>query len=922
MSSSASVQRPAWGPGDVLCLVAILTLSTLFLAPALRPGYTLLPLGLESGIAPWHKQVTEKAKNLLLSDPFYTFYPRRYFFTNSIQQGIYPLWNPTVFGGHPVVGDTAAQTFYPPNLVAATLLPAARALPVLAWFHLTLTGSSMFAFLRLLRLRPGMALFGATVWMLNGNTVVWLENPHRLSTLAWMPAVFLCYELALEQRRAWAVVVSGFLYGFAILGGHTQLAMTLGMSLAAYALFRTIVISGAARRVRLHPLLTAAVVGLIGIGVGAIQLLPTFQLAGMSHRQLLDSGHFLNSRWPYEHVVGLWIPDFFGNPVRFPYWGTRNYAEVTAYYGAFAFPISLATLVWSRRPEGRFFPAALLAVLLIALGTPLAWLVAWLPWVRYFRLISLIAYLPFFGAAAAAFGLEAVGAARDPAWKVVATYLLVLIGLVAITVVVATDNAAQIRDHWTEITPLLKRTGAIWLAGLAALLLVRRRPALTTALLVLLVAIDLIQWGVPFNPVNSLDILYPENEVTTWLRQDPSLYRVLPLQTDRVVFGPNVLSVLGFQETGGYSSLMIERYRKLVKAIDGEVAIWWMRPNQNMLVNSRFDPLFSLLNVKYVLASHQLADQPLVSTEASFSGCVEPGLVLTAGDRITRTFRALNPGLNRVDVAFVRSDEPTAQSVRFLLWRDRETGELVADVSADGAALSKDGLLVSFFAPVPDSAGQSFVWALEVEGEGQIAVCQAEGESPGQPTFQAYSTQLQMADIRQGVWIYENPNVLPRAYVVHHVEVAPDEKLLERLVSPDFNAWTMALIEESLSPEQMTSLEGVPSHSTSTTQIVHYGPHRVEVEAHMTAPGLLILSDAYYPGWKVTVDGAPVPLLRANYALRGVYLPSGTHSLVFRFSLPTFWIGLALTSLVTVLALGFLIWRSCRRQPALSKENA
>jgi hypothetical protein len=163
---------------------------------------------------------------------------------------------------------------------------------------------------------------------------------------------------------------------------------------------------------------------------------------------------------------------------------------------------------------------------------------------------------------------------------------------------------------------------------------------------------------------------------------------------------------------------------------------------------------------------------------------------------------------------------------------------------------------------------------------------------------------------------------LPRAYVVHHVEVAPGEKLLERLKSPDFNAWTTALIEEPLSPEQTTSLEGTPSHSTSTTQIVHYGLHRVEVEAHMAAPGLLILSDSHYPGWKVTVDGAPAPLLRVNYALRGVYLPSGTHSLVFRFSPPTFWTGLALTSLVTALAFGFLIWRFCRRQLAPSKENA
>jgi len=126
--------------GNLLCVLGIVLLATLFLAPALRPGYTLLPLGLEGGIAPWHKQVTQQAQNLLISDPFYTFFPRRHFFTASLQQGTYPLWNPYIFSGHPVMGDTAAQTFYPPNALVATFLSAARALPFLAWFHFVLTG--------------------------------------------------------------------------------------------------------------------------------------------------------------------------------------------------------------------------------------------------------------------------------------------------------------------------------------------------------------------------------------------------------------------------------------------------------------------------------------------------------------------------------------------------------------------------------------------------------------------------------------------------------------------------------------------------------------------------------------------------------------------------------------------------------------
>ena len=414
----------------------------------------------------------------------------------------------------------------------------------------------------------------------------------------------------------------------------------------------------------------------------------------------------------------------------------------------------------------------------------------------------------------------------------------------------------------------------------------------------------------PFNPVNSLEILYPENEVSTWLRQDSSLYRVLPLQTDRVVFGPNVLSVLGFHETGGYSSLMVERYQELVKSIDDEVAIWWMRPNSNMLVNSRFQPLFSLLNVKYILTSHQL-DQALFSVETTYSGCAGPAIPLKDGIRFTQPFRALHPGLNRVDVEFVRLGDSSDQTLRFLLWRDYEGGELVADVTVDAGTLPEQGNQVFFFAPVPDSAGETFVWAIEspeAAEEATVAICQAEGEPIGWPAYAAFSTQLAHVDIRQGVWIYENPNVLPRAYVVHRAEVVPGPLLLERLNEQGFNPWTTVLLEAALPDTQTAQLNEAPLRSDSLAHITRYDLQEVEITAEMKAPGILVLSDQWYPGWQVTVDGTPAQLLRTNYALRGVFLPAGVHQVTFRFRSLPLRRGLALAGIALGLGLVVVGW--------------
>ena len=51
-------------------------------------------------------------------------------------------------------------------------------------------------------------------------------------------------------------------------------------------------------------------------------------------------------------------------------------------------------------------------------------------------------------------------------------------------------------------------------------------------------------------------------------------------------------------------------------------------------------------------------------------------------------------------------------------------------------------------------------------------------------------------------------------------------------------------------------------------------------------PSVLLLNDRYDPNWTVRVDGKPVPLLRCNYIMRGVYLPAGPHTVEFQFQLP------------------------------------
>jgi uncharacterized membrane protein YfhO len=52
-----------------------------------------------------------------------------------------------------------------------------------------------------------------------------------------------------------------------------------------------------------------------------------------------------------------------------------------------------------------------------------------------------------------------------------------------------------------------------------------------------------------------------------------------------------------------------------------------------------------------------------------------------------------------------------------------------------------------------------------------------------------------------------------------------------------------------------------------------------------------VIADAFYPGWRATVDAAPAPLLCANYAFNAIAIAPGEHEVVFEYAPSSFRIG-------------------------------
>lgn len=140
--------------------------------------------------------------------------------------------------------------------------------------------------------------------------------------------------------------------------------------------------------------------------------------------------------------------------------------------------------------------------------------------------------------------------------------------------------------------------------------------------------------------------------------------------------------------------------------------------------------------------------------------------------------------------------------------------------------------------------------------------------------------------------VFERPSARPRAYVVHSaIQAASDTDALEMIWSSTFAPDTTVVVTDDPGP-----LPGGKTTPTELATITEYRRNSVALSARCESPCLLVLTDLYYPGWVVTIDGRPDSIVRTNYLLRGVRLEAGEHEVIFSYQPKPFYIGAALSA--------------------------
>jgi hypothetical protein len=294
-----------------------------------------------------------KGEVLFWGTLLFQFWPWHHLAKTISIAGEWPLWNPLLGNGTPLLANLQTAFFYPPNLLYL-FLPVEHGLTLSIMLHLILAGLFMYFYTRHVGLSPFAATLSALTYMFSGYLVGRTQFVTMINAAAWIPLLLLLGDRVATQRAISNILWLGLALAVQLLAGHAQLWFYSLWLIGAYIIFRSWQEAQSNdRQAGKKWLWLATVQGgwRFGLAVGlaillvAVQLLPTAELMTQSPRQSGAERTFAltYSFWPWR-LVTLLAPDFFGNPAQNNYWGYANYWEDHAYMGVLPFLLALIAI--------------------------------------------------------------------------------------------------------------------------------------------------------------------------------------------------------------------------------------------------------------------------------------------------------------------------------------------------------------------------------------------------------------------------------------------------------------------------------------------------------------------------------------------------------------------------------------------------
>ena len=883
-------------------------------------------------------------------DGLYNFLPN--FYSKKV------LWDSMVFGGFPMMADPEAMAWYPPAFLMSRL-PGGWNLFVIAAY---VAGSSFtYGYLYSLTKSWLAALISGLVFGLSGFMMAHLVHAHVIHSAAWVPLMIWSLG-ALRQRLSAPWLIVGSMAGaFMFLGGQPQI-FVYGMLLGTcYA----IALGWNAPTGRWRYYLVVMLMLAVGIGLAAVQIIPTAELAAQGSRVGYSFRDYVSHSLPPRQTLTMVFPFVFGGVPgsgMMNYFGGVNQTELTGYVGLLPVLFAVVAVIASGKKSVTLFWACVAAfaiVLVLGDATPVARLIYHVPVFNNFRAPA--RHLLEFTIAMSV--LSGIGVAAILKQKISSAFALRVIVLAGLAMLVCggllflnsssmaglapARSAAQLR-----LAPWSNRAVGVPIAVFAIAVTtfvywgLKPTSRLRSALLLSVLVIDLGSFGWFYEwryaaldqndlKASALDVRYRD------LLND-SGQRLIPFRSafGSVSVAPPTLSRLwSIPSASGYNALILSRTSHMLSINElGELA----GPPGRVPSDSSFN----VMAIRYIfLPPRELnTDEAGVSwlkddMQQSFgSGCDHatpnsttwtlPAPFESSSIAMVSRLACSAQIPDGAEVARIRLMDVDDSAQTLSLIAGRDSSEWAFDCRGVNSAVrhSRANIFRNYPGKLYDEPceGHSYVTRVPLTNGARIKSVQLQwvGPAPGMIIIDKISLiddarknsfPIDPALTAGNGWqligdtatarVYENTRAMPRAWLVPSVKQVSAEAALNAVR-------TQSLPDGTKFDPQNTALVEVPAAlieqgdaGAASAKLTTLSDTRLDVHTSSTTPGFLLTSDTYYPGWRASIDGRETEIYRADYAIRGVIVPAGEHTVRFDYRPRSFYLGAGI-SLISMLLLG------------------
>jgi hypothetical protein len=545
-----------------------------------------------------------------------------------------PYWNPYVFAGLPFSAHLESTIFYPLDILF-WLMPPERAYGYTVFFHAYLAGAFMYLFSRSLGIRPAGAILSALCFLFSGLMLATIYDGQmfRVQAFSWIPLILLFVHRALSFSKPLPnTATAGFFWGIQILSGAPQDALYTLIAVFLFSLFmgnwNSAHLSSA-----LKPAKTLGIFFLVGLGVAAVQIVPSYEFVRESVRGAMKQYPLMTmGSYPPEGIITWILPHFYGRFAADNYWVAGVPWSVPLYnLYVGILPLFLLLFVPYRESGNRriiaFAITLALLSFLMALGsnTPLFRFIVILPGFDKIRAPAKIIILWVLAMSLlAGKGMDGLlNSSKASLNRPLIVSFGIILAVLVLDVAFYTDRslalklfrpffldqaipgkltfaASTIAGEWQRFTLVSGISFLIMILWARGLL---KRPHVATLLCGLLF-LDLAY--VNRGAVRHDDRVYTEaahvkQELAEALNQDGNVFRVGSFKSG---WGANFEMYLGYQNIGGYNPLLLHRYYKCLNQYqfygrpipEGWIIFFYERHKNHILMD--------LLNVKYEI-SHE-----------------------------------------------------------------------------------------------------------------------------------------------------------------------------------------------------------------------------------------------------------------------------------------------------------------------------